>query len=142
MIMAVKETLYYAHYSEHLMHLTIGTQCFKAVYISARGVNRQFFLLDVKSQKFFIFFFLVGVLQLSFSYQWKSIYLLIIKISLKPKSILKISFYKLIFKILTKSVIRRFRHVTWGLFTFLPFLMESTKSAFQNDLFLFLIWGI
>ena len=36
MIMAVKETLYYAHYSEHLMHLTIGTQCVRAVCIYLR----------------------------------------------------------------------------------------------------------
>ena len=34
--MAVKETLYYAYYSEHLMHLTIGTQCVRAVCIYLR----------------------------------------------------------------------------------------------------------
>ena len=31
--MAVKETLYYAYYSEHLMHLTIGTQCVRGQYV-------------------------------------------------------------------------------------------------------------
>ena len=57
--------------------------------ISARHLTRQFFLFDVKSQKFFIY---LGVLQLSLPYQWKSIYFLIIKICLKSNFI--ISFYK------------------------------------------------
>ena len=113
------------------------TDCISFYYIifycpfSARCFTHHFFLLDVKSQKFFIFFFWLGYCNLAYPYQWKSnsTCLLIIKICLKLDGI--ISFYKLKFKLLTKSVIRRFRHVR-----FVYVLTELNKTFKKEENFI------